>query len=228
MNDLTIACCSWKNFGGEWQNEYVNRLYRAIKRNLRKSFRFVCFTDDLSLDLDTGIETLELNVPSYVDILPKCILYNPDNGLSGRIIGMDLDTVIVGSLDNMFSYSGFFCVRKCFGPKTSRRYWGIGGDMVGFEAGFGAELIWKRLVNETDKIELITGGDERELYKFLVYGKVQIDFWQDLYPGQYFSYKNHLRGHRGRLPKESRIVSFHGRPRPHECLGVPWVRENWK
>ncbi|MBE8158682.1 MAG: glycosyl transferase, partial [Betaproteobacteria bacterium] len=42
--EKTIVCLKWGK--GVYNAEYVNRLYRAVARNLAPPFRFVAFTDE--------------------------------------------------------------------------------------------------------------------------------------------------------------------------------------
>jgi hypothetical protein len=44
--------------------------------------------------------------------------------------------------------------------------------------------------------------------------------------GGIYSYKRNNCGRH--LPPDSRIVCFHGFPRPHDALGCPWVRNYWR
>ena len=55
------------------------------------------------------------------------------------------------------------------------------------------------------------------------FGHDGLDRWQDLYPGQVVSYKVHCKDG---LPKDARLVKFHGKPRIHDC-NDPWVQEAW-
>ena len=48
----------------------------------------------------------------------------------------------------------------------------------------------------------------------------------DIFPQNWvISYK--LQAIRTGIPEDCKIVSFHGRPKPHECSEV-WVKENWR
>jgi len=220
--EITVACCYWGEWCKGWETEYINRLYRGVTRHLTKSFRFVCFTDQLHLSVDKNIELLPLESSGWLDILPKMIIYNAANGLYGRILAVDLDSVIVGSLDDMANYTGEFCVRTDFNKNH-----GPGGDMVSFMAGFGHEKIWEQIIKNRGKIEKLTKGDERLVYKELLNWK-EFDYWQTRYPGQYISYKRHIKEKGLDMPpKNARLISFHGRPRPHECLEVQWIKKNW-
>jgi len=224
VNHVTVACCYWGNWCRDHGPNYVVHLRNAVARHLTIPHRFVCFTTHPE-KLPDDIEVRPLNVPSFLDILPKMIVYRPDNTLKGRVVVMDLDTVVIDSLDEMFSYDGEFCVREAF--KFPGK---IGGDMLAFKAGFGKNYIWKVLVENRMWLEKETGGDERLVYQKLLVERagLKLDFWQHLYPGQVVSFKNHIEVKNSQAPRPGNtVVSFHGHPRPHEKTKLRWVRENW-
>jgi len=223
MDFITIVCFLWN--GDRWAvmkdggPMYVNILYRMVKRNLSMPFRFVCFTNVHSNYFDKRIEVLHFDPPSWMGCLPKLWMYNPEAGLKGQVLSLDIDVIIVGPLDDMASYRGDFCVRSKFAPGQAHK---ADGDIVGFRAEAMAGL-WEALARDPEGAEASTGGRERYFYR--QHDACQ-DRWQDLYPGQVLSYKRHVR-RAGKLPKGAVIVSCHGRPRPHE-IAEPWAEECWR
>ena len=220
--NMDIICFYWqgKDRPG-WQDKslgekYVNRLYNGVKRNLSLPFRFICFTNVLNLELNSEIVKSKMEMPSALGCLPKLYAYSPNNGLKGRVIMMDIDLAITGSLDEMFSYDGFFMTRSTFKGKQLS-----GGDIAFFEAG-SLPWIWDYANNHTEWLEDWTGGRERFVYREYLHDKM--DFVQNKYPNQLFSYKNHVRGQG--LPENARIISCHGNPRPHE-INESWIKEHW-
>lgn len=219
--DLNIVCFLW--YGNRWKRddmgaEYVNRLFRGVSRNLNIPHSFICFTNHPK-GIFRGVKVIPLDPPSWKGCLPKVYMFNPDLGLKGQIFSLDLDVVIVGSLDDMCSYRGDFCVRSRF--KVGQEY-KMDGDIVGFRVGFGVDTIWEEFINDPQFAEEMTGGRERYWYRYWV---GDCDRWQVLYPGQLISYKRHVRS-RKILPENARIVSCHGFPRPHQ-IKEPWIKEHW-
>jgi len=102
-----IFCIKW---GDRYGPEYVNRIYAMVARNITPPFKVVCFTDNR-----TGIrpevechDLPELGCPVPTNApgkFRKVALWN-DNlfGLSGTALFLDLDIVITGSLDELFSF----------------------------------------------------------------------------------------------------------------------------
>ncbi len=97
-----------------------------------------------------------------------------------------------------------------------------GGDLLGFEAGVTYQL-WENYKNISKFVEKYD-GDEREVYDLLWRRKML--FWEEELPAQLVSYKRHVRRNNDCLPPNARIVSMHGRPRPHETK-LDWIDKHW-
>ena len=215
---LTIACCLWGDFPDTgWSEEYVRRLRDGVSRNTKVPYRFVCFADrQLYID---GIEHRRLNPPSWKGILPKTYVYSSDAGLEGRVLLFDLDNVIVGDLSDMLAYDGPLCVRGRLQHGRNRQ---PDGDMISFVGGSDtAKELWEKAC-APDIEQRSQGGRERE---FILWARPKCDQWQDVCPGQVVSYRHHCRG--GRLPPNARVVSCHGKPRPHSITD-DFIVQNWR
>lgn len=102
-----IICIKWgKKFGAD----YVNKLYGMVSRNITPPFRFVCFTDD-TVGIRPQVECEPLPAIDY-DIpvgtsgqWGKSRLWSKQLGdLTGNVLFMDLDLVIVDNIDGFFDY----------------------------------------------------------------------------------------------------------------------------
>ncbi|EJL50341.1 hypothetical protein PMI09_05192 [Rhizobium sp. CF122] len=101
-----VICISW---GTKYGAPFINRLYAMVRRNITPPFTFTCFTDNRA-DLNPEILCEDLppldveNMPVRTKgIWPKARLWGPKLGkLSGPVLFLDLDLVIVGSLDSFF------------------------------------------------------------------------------------------------------------------------------
>lgn len=225
---LDIVCFYWKGTDRPtWHDQelgvqYINRLYAGVCRNLTLPFKFTCFLQEglPKEGIDSGVTVRYFDSPSWKGCLPKLKAFDHSNGFQGRVIVLDLDLVITGNLDEMFSYNGRFMTRSTFRklPKTLS-----GGDIVFF--GAGTMPFWEVLNAEPEKVEEITGGRERFVYRKF-FSKIGMDFVQLQYPNQIFSYKRHVARSNNKLSPNCRIVSCHGRPRPHE-INAPFVKDNW-
>jgi hypothetical protein len=211
---LTVACLKW---GTKYSVDYVNILHGMVQRHLSVPHRFVCLTDD-----PTGIacETLPI-VPNLPTWWGKLTLFN--HPLPGRILYLDLDTVIVGSIDDFAAYDGPFCLIK---PFYRDRGFASGVMSIGPEFG---RPVWEKFArNPQAAIESCrryadppwNNGDQR----WLELTVERADYWQDVLPAQLVSYKVHCAAG---PPAGARLVCFHGKPDPHE-VADPWVHENWR
>lgn len=108
---VNVVCMKWGTmYGPEW----VNRLYGMVARNTTWTIRFVCFTDDR-----TGIRPEvecqpmpEVKVAAKVGKrFPKLGLMRKGlGGLEGMTLFLDLDVVVIGSLDPFLAHPGRFCI----------------------------------------------------------------------------------------------------------------------
>lgn len=209
---INIVCVEWGNYQGRGK-QYVNTLYDMVLRALPPSipFRFQCFTDD-ETGLDDGIEARTLP-GDLIGWDNKIYLFKPglfDDG--EQVIFFDLDTVITGRIDSLISYRGDFA--------TLRDFWrpnGLGPAVMSWKAGINA--IWDEFV-KAGKPRL-RRGDQEWLERYFT---TRPDILQDLFPGEFVSYKTHCLPF---PPKDAKVVCFHGEPRPHNCI-QKWVQDVWQ
>ena len=215
--EKNVICIKW---GNKFSSEYVNRLYKMVKKNLTLPYRFVCFTDN-----PEGInEDIEIKPLPYIDdsgipdrMWKKLGLFSKElSDLSGTALFLDLDIIIRKSLNPFFEKEGeFFIIKDYDFPNDI-----IGNSSV-FRFNIGAH---------SDIIEHFyqEGKDIRKRYKneqaFLsheMYKKGLLNYWpndwvvsfkrQCLYPFPICWFKT------PRDPKEAKIMIFHGKPNPEQA-----------
>ena len=207
---LTVCCVKW---GDGYGPEYVNILYDMVRRNLPQLFpgRFVCFTEDPE-GIDPGIEIrpLPVGLSGWWNKLAlfKSGVFKPTE----RVLYIDLDTVIMGALDEIARYDGQFASLRDF-----YRSDGIGSGVMAWPGGFGSE-IWEKF--EAQGFPQIEGGDQA----FIESMGIEAVRLQDAFPGLICSFKKDcIQG----PPLDTGIVCFHGEPKPDNC-NSPWVERIWK
>ncbi|CAM9860721.1 unnamed protein product [Sphacelaria rigidula] len=133
--DLTVVCVRW---GDKYGVEYVERLAKGVSRNLRKwRHGFVCFTDDVeSLRSIEGVEPrlLGQRCREWSGWWNKAFLFSREAGLTGRVLYIDLDTVISGRLDDIAAYSGPFAALSVAGMSNECRSAGINSSIMSWDA----------------------------------------------------------------------------------------------
>jgi hypothetical protein len=131
-----------------------------------------------------------------------------------RVIFCDLDTLIVGDLGDIASYSGRFAMQRDFFHSEAAN-----SGMMAWEAG-AVDHIWTRW-DEAGRPSFAQGGDQNWIAAL----EPDADRLQDLYPDQIVSFKRDC-WLRGRIPEGARVCGYHGRPRPHECR-APYIVDIW-
>jgi FkbM family methyltransferase len=99
VTPLTVACVLVDGPYRAYNVDYVVRLERMVRRHLARPYRFVCLTDGRKGDLPAPIETVRIpSVPGQEGYWAKVQLFNPAWGFSGRMLYLDLDTLVVRDL----------------------------------------------------------------------------------------------------------------------------------
>jgi len=220
-----IVCMKW---GDLYSSEYVNRLYRGVARNITPPFRFVCLTDDPA-DIDPHVEilpcpTIEAPAPFNNTGWRKLNIWAKHIGdLAGELLFLDLDVVIVGNLDDFFTYGDDYVVMKNWTTPNRR----IGNTSV-FRFPIGKHpYLLQRFLDQP--AAMITKYRNEQTY---ISGEVSgMTFWPDPWIR---SFKEHcirplpLRAFvQPRLPADAKIIVFTGNPRPHEAAEGRWPARRW-
>jgi len=205
--------------GGEIYNaDYVNALAKGIKKNITVDHEIVCITDNatgFSKDIDRVIPFSN----DYPTWWGKLELFKHDQ-FANHVFYMDLDTIITGNIDEIVSYRGNFAGLRDFYALHS-----LGSGVMSWNPT-ETNLIYTRFVPRSR--EIITSyreGDQRWIDE----NKPSIDYLQDMFPNQIVSYKRHCINKQGQIeiPKNARIVCFHGNPRPHS-VNDERIKKYWQ
>jgi hypothetical protein len=228
-------------WGDRYGPEYVNRLWAMVARNLSRPHRFVCLTDDPrgirpEVECRTLPEIALAGAPPHSGWRKLSCLGPEFDDLTGPILFLDLDLVIVASIDCLFDHPGAFCIIENW-TQPGR---GVGNSSVfRFEAG-AHRLVFERF--RADPASIIDSYANEQTYLTQAVGAVT--FWPQ---GWCQSFKHDclparpLRPFRpARLPANARIVVFHGDPKPPDAArgvwpksliglrAAPWIDEYWR
>lgn len=207
--------------GDAYGPEYVNILADCISRNLAAGTpgTFECFTDNPE-GISEHITTHPIPQGEGFDgWWAKMWLFKDGHFEDGdRILYFDLDTVILGPLDEIVKYDGSFAIlRDFFKPHD---------DMQSAVMAWPANSQMDLLDSWLEKgLPILHGGDQAAIQASFTERNIKPDFWQDLYPSLFVSYKS---GSYKRVPpKGASVVCFHGQPKPHNCNST-WVDGVWQ
>jgi hypothetical protein len=215
--ELAIACVlktgRWRTGIGNRAVNYEPKHVRWLQRQCNQyapGVRFVCLTNERKIE---GVETIPLNC-AWPGWWSKMELFGHD---LGRVLYMDLDTVIVGPLDEMLAYPHQFTALNSLGKKTTRL---LNSGLMAWQGArpdllepFAADP--QRWINECRTARC--WGDQGFIGRHI--GN-DWQAWQDLFPGAVGSYKNTW--NRQRPPSSARVVCFHGEPKPFK-VNHDWV-----
>jgi hypothetical protein len=221
---ITIVTFLWGDWGGQYATQYVNSLYYNIRKNTSRKFKFVCFSDRQPFNVNIKFKSM-FETDKLKWNLRKQIMHREDPDLVGQIFAFDLDTIITGNLDDLFSYRGKFGIVQGVYPNRKDR---PAGGILSFPAGKYHRQIWREVISNYKQLNQLTNGSERIMLDLLLYGE-RFSFWDQVYPGQILSYKEHI--NKGVDASNCRAVWFHGAPKPHELFGRKkdkWLTEIWK
>ena len=231
VNQNNVICVLW---GTKYPLKYVNILYNMVKRNLTLPFNFYCLTDELNHQFTNGIKPIKIPEPQLQHWWNKMHLYNPDIGLEGNNLYVDLDVVITGTLDEMFTFGKDedFCVIKDFGqPSTT-----INSSVLRYNLKHHSH-IWKTYIDRKSNFDTLH-GDQNVITDLMFNHKQKVYFpddWTYSYkwpergkPGKYEKYKPEKYD---KIKSNSKICVFHGHPNPADVIEhnpKSWVKEKWQ
>lgn len=246
--DRVVLCMKWGKLYGP---DYVNVLYAACRENISGDFRFVCLTDD-AVGLDPAIESFpipDLGISAFDWIKggwPKISAFKPDlYGLTGRCLFIDLDTVICGSLDEFFEVESEFTgidTGPTWGRPTQDQKPLLGTGIFAFTLG-AFPNIYHEFISDPQTVVA-----KYRIEQVFVQDRIEgISYWPRSWVE---SFKYHYRKPAliglilpPRAPgPESRVIAFHGEPRPIDLVKgglwgifpnvgfgrVKWAVDYWK
>lgn len=107
---MTTVACVFVKGHVPFTAEYVTRLAAMVARWMDRPYRFVCLTDRPRL-LPKSIDTIAVPGPgSLLGWWSKLELFNAARGLSGRVLYLDLDTLIVNPLGPILDFAAPFAL----------------------------------------------------------------------------------------------------------------------
>ena len=233
----SVLCMRW---GDRYGPDYVNRLFSMVARNLALPHRFVCLTDDprgIRPEVECRpLPAIELaDAPAHSGWRKLSCLASEIDDL-GRVLFLDLDLVIVGAIDALFTHPGVFCIIENWTQKGR----GVGNSSVfRYEAGAHRQILEEFCDNAA---QILRRWPNEQTYLTRSIGEATFwprswcrSFKHDCLPAR------PLRPFRAaRIPQDAKIIVFHGEPKPPDAarglwqqsrIGlrpVAWIDEYWR
>lgn len=239
-----ILCMKW---GQKYSAEYVNRLYKMIKRHMTLPFTMVCLTDD-PIDIHSDIQCYPLIPLDLPNNLPergwnKLTTFSANlYGLQGTALFLDIDIVIIDNIDGFFTHP---VVRQ--DEVLIIRDWKKPWRMVGnssvyrFQIGSIPSLVdYFRTHFEQIRQQF---RHEQAFLSWYIRQHHQLSYWPT---GWCLSYKYdvlkkmpYALWHAPEKPESGKIIVFHGEVNPPDAikggggkwyrkvLPAPWLKNYW-
>jgi len=222
-----ILCVKWGTLYGP---EYVNCLYGMISRNLSCPFRLFCMTDNPE-GVRSEVECLPLPQlgfevpPGAPGKWPKQALWNRDLfGLEGVALFLDLDSVIVGSLDSYFEYGD---AEDVITARNWIKPWIRGAQTSVFRFRIGSHPYMLDDLQADPSLCVKYQFEQNYVTNHL---RRKLKFWPDKWTKHF---RRHCMGswplrylHPPRLPAGCRIVTFPGSPKPPDAIAGRWAKNS--
>jgi len=193
---ITVACVNWRNYLGYGQL-YVDTLRASVARHLKYPHRFEVIEDA------NGPDGCELD-----GWWVKLALFQPGR-FKGRVLYLDLDSVIVGQLDELVENKGIIDMHD----------WGwdahhLNSSVMVWDAGEHERIFtgYKPAVGRF----FCVGGDQEWI--------TQVGGWEPLPKQTVRSYRYHSMK---AVQPGCSVVTMHGHPKPHEITDG-WVPQHWR
>jgi hypothetical protein len=209
---LNIACVM--KSGGEFSLKHVGLLEAQVKKHLTIPHKFICLTDVPAFFNEPPIWYIRLlhNWPGWFS---KIELFRP-NMFDGPILFLDLDTLIIGNIDEIVSDHRLTVLRNFWNVRR------IGSAVMGWSADL-SEVYGKFLDNAGRYMQEYQYPDKWGDQAFLKdHTPVEPEFWQDKFPGRVVSYRRHCLLGTGevKVPDGASVICYGGKFRPwHTDLG---------
>lgn len=232
---MRIVDCACVLHGISYDQVYVSKLLGMLRRHISHQVRLHVFTEsDRDIDLDIIRHDLE---PWQVrrGWWYKMQMFDPAHGI-GPMLYLDLDVVIIGSLDWIFELDpATFWIVRDFKSLWKPLSQGCNSSVMYWDPGQWSK-IWEKFCN--DGIEKVTQkykGDQDYLDSVLspptmqFFPRENIKSWRwEIWDGGMDpeSHAYLLPGHGPKINPDTEIIVFHGHPKPHE-IQHEWIKQNW-
>lgn len=204
---LTVACVEHGDYLKRGR-QYVENLRSMVSRNLDRAHDFVCLTDDPTRHPGIKCQWLpSREKDGLTGWWAKLYLFSPGR-FQGRVLYLDLDCVITGSLDELSKCKGIIHLKEWGWTKNC-----YGSGVMAWDGGEHPE-IWDKYTSEAPHT---FEGDQNYIQ--------HVSEWPALpVPPTLCSYRYHAKK---TPPKGSVVCSMHGSPKPHEITDG-WVPDFWR
>lgn len=188
----------------------------------------VCVTDILKID---GIKTVPMK-NQWPRWWSKMNLFDPDHPVIGDqdILYIDIDSLVCGDITPLMKNNNFTALTDFYYGNETDKPMASGVMFIPTDC---KHIVWDRWIRNpsyymTRDMPLAKRGDQGFIGECFDLAGIKVKRWQDILPNYVISYKkdvacegmlgyhNRRSKGNGKIPEGTRVVCFHGLPRPWE------------
>lgn len=211
MAGLTI--CTWL-WGTKYGTEHVDKLRVGVARNLREPHEFKVFSPPAE----------DMNLTEIKGCFARLRMFDPDwqaaNGIDDRVVCMDLDLVVTGSLDGLFDREEPFTILQGVNSSNPCPF---NGSLWMLHAGYRPDVWHEFSVDLAAKVPFHEFPDDQAWFADMMPDAGSFGPVDGVYA---FQKRGWPKGEA--LPSNARIVAFPGWRDPSQYTRLDWVREHWR
>ncbi len=228
MIKVTIAAC-WDG-RDYYPPDYVNRLHNMCRRHTSRPFDFVLFAgpdaEARRHEIHPDIKIVQTGLPYWWSGM-NAFRADAPGVETDTLLYLDLDQVIIGSLDDILDLPyDLACMKdlpsgRC--PKNKERNVNVSVTLIRNGA---AAFVWDAYQAAGQPTWNPLHPPPRAPLRMAAQEIIDAHGGAEIIPEAWVcSYKYQVRKYG--LPEDCRVVSFHGRPKPHE-VADQFVKEHWR
>ena len=221
-NDKPLIIASVLKTGGIYTIEYVNRLAKAVKRNINIPYKFICITDAQHNQFCEDVHQTISFAQNYPKWWGKVELFRTGLFSNHRVVYFDLDTLIIDNIDFIYEYTGVFSGLRDFYHMIS-----MGSGVMCWD-GDDIRLyeIYSQFVSNAQyHMTNNPSGDQQWINTIT---KNYLQYIQDYFPHKIVSFKKDCYiNNVVNFPNTASIVCFHGPPRMHDLENNEKIKMHW-
>lgn len=114
---FTLACVMVRGKKRKYSPKYVHRLREMVRRHTDRPFTMVCLTDTPD-EMPPGVVAVKVPPvgPNERGWWRKIMLFHPDIPFKGRVLYLDLDVLVIRSIDEILDFPADFAIAPDSAP----------------------------------------------------------------------------------------------------------------
>jgi len=225
---ITVVTYLWPGKRGRYQPAHVQQLAKSVARWLTVPHRLVCVSDRVV----PGVTTVPNPAPQYAGRCYRRLWLFSEAActLGDRILHLDLDLVVCGSLDRLVAREADLAIYRA-GSVAARGY-SLNPSVLWLRTGTQVD-IWKAYTSNPIRLARTANADgwwgsDQAVISYLRRDAAVSTFGD---ADGVVSYRRIRHEHLEAPPEGTCIVSFHGKHTPFERpvqMAHPWIARAWQ